>query len=233
MSTLLLVRHGQASFGSENYDRLSALGELQVGHLREHFRRIGQPIDALYSGPLHRQQTTAAILGATHDCTVKTLAAFDEYDAQALIHRHAKLTGSTLASLQSVGSENGAKLDPRAFQRRLEAVGRAWIAGELEHSDIEPWHSFRGRVAAGIETVMDAEGRSRDIVISTSAGVIGAAVAHVLGLDDHGALRLSWVVLNASITRIRFDGERCSLEGFNAVPHLEAQPEPRALLTYR
>ena len=80
---------------------------------------------------------------------------------------------------------------------------------------------------------MSREGRSRDIVISTSAGVIGAAVAHVLGLDARGALRLSWVVFNASVTRIRYDGERCSLESFNAVSHLETQPQPRRLLTHR
>ena len=39
VSTLYLIRHGQASFGTAHYDRLSALGREQVTHLREHLPR--------------------------------------------------------------------------------------------------------------------------------------------------------------------------------------------------
>lgn len=229
MSSLLLVRHGQASFGSTDYDRLSSLGEEQVTHLREHFARLGQRVDAIYSGSLRRQKSTAEIISDFAGCGPVTLPAFDEYDAQGLIERHAALTGAPLTALQGAG----ATLDQRRFQRRLEDVGLAWVNGELDHPQLESWRDFAGRVAAGLEDVMSREGRSRDIVISTSAGVIGAAVAHVLGLDARGALRLSWVVFNASVTRIRYDGERCSLESFNAVSHLETQPQPRRLLTHR
>jgi broad specificity phosphatase PhoE len=229
MSALLLVRHGQASFGSTNYDRLSSLGEEQVGHLRDHFTRSGQKVDAIYSGSLYRQRSTAEILDGTAGCGLATLPAFDEYDAQSLIERHAALTGAPLTGLQG----SAATLDQRNFQRRLEAVGLAWVNGELDHPQLESWTTFRARVADGLGQIMAREGRSRDIVISTSAGVIGAAVAHVLGLDDHRALHLSWVVFNASVTRIRYDGTRCSLESFNVVSHLETQPEPRRLLTHR
>lgn len=229
MSSIFLVRHGQASFGSADYDRLSALGELQVAHLRDHLLHIGQPIHAIYSGSLRRQRSTAAIIDGAVACGCTTLPAFDEYDAHSLIKRHSALTGMPLESLQG----NGATPDHRAFQRRLEEVGRAWVAGTLDDPGHESWQAFRSRVAEGLERVMASEGRSRDVVIATSAGVIGAAVAHILGLDDLGALRLSWVVLNSSVTRIRFDGTRCSLDSFNAVAHLEAQPQARSLLTYR
>ena len=231
MSTLHLVRHGQASFGSADYDRLSDLGEQQVRHLREHFLRSGQVVDAIYSGRLHRQRSTAEILaaGAGEASAVRCTAAFDEYDAQTLLRVHAELTGAPLAALQGVHSPP----DPRAFQRRLEEVGSAWVAGALERPGVESWRDFRRRVAQGLEEVMRSEGRSRQVIVCTSAGAIGAAVGHVLGLDDAGALRLSWSVLNASVTRIRYDDRRCSLESFNAVPHLETQPEPRRLLTFR
>lgn len=229
MSSLLLVRHGQASFGSADYDRLSHLGETQVGHLRDHFARIGQKVDAIYTGALRRQRSTAEIIDGLTGCGLATLPAFNEYDAHALIERHATLTGAAPAALQGARST----LDQRAFQRRLEEVGRAWIKGDLDHPAVESWSEFRGRVAEGLATIMQREGRSRDIVISTSAGVIGAAVGHILGLDDEGALRLSWVVFNASVTRVRYDGRRCSLESFNGVSHLEAQPDPQRLLTHR
>lgn len=231
MSTLHLVRHGQASFGSADYDRLSDLGELQVRHLSRHLQQSGQTVDAIYSGTLRRQRSTAEILaaGASGAGGVRCTAAFDEYDAHTLLRMHAELTGASLASLQG----GLAPPDPRAFQRRLEEAGSAWVAGSLDGPGVEPWQDFRRRVAAGLEDVMRSEGRSRQVLICTSAGAIGAAVGHVLGLDDPGALRLSWSVLNASVTRIRYDGRRCSLESFNAVPHLETQPEPRRLLTFR
>ena len=52
------------------------------------------------------------------------------------------------------------------------------------------------------------------------------------GSNDTGALKLSWSIHNASITRLQYDGDRVSLHSFNAVPHLE-RAELRPLLTYR
>jgi len=66
VSTIHLIRHGQASFGSADYDRLSSLGEQQVMHLRDHYARIRQPVDAIYSGTLQRQRSTAEILASLH-----------------------------------------------------------------------------------------------------------------------------------------------------------------------
>lgn len=228
MSTLHLIRHGQASFGADDYDRLSSLGEQQVHHLREHYARTGQRLNTIVSGRLKRQRATAAILASPNVDGVRDHAAFDEYDAHALFKAHAELTGVPLSALRGSGPP-----DARAFQRRLEEVGRQWVAGALDRPGIERWHDFRSRVAEGLEQIMREAGRSQEVAICTSAGAIGAAVGHILGLDDEGSLRLSWSIFNASITRVRFDDSRRSLEVFNAVPHLEAQPDPRGLITFR
>ena len=63
------------------------------------------------------------------------------------------------------------------------------------------------------------------------AGVIGAAMGHLLGLEDVAALQLSYVVLNSAVTRIEFDGNRRTLVSFNSTAHLE-RADRRALLTY-
>jgi broad specificity phosphatase PhoE len=39
MGILFLVRHAQASFLEQNYDKLSALGEAQACHLGEYWAR--------------------------------------------------------------------------------------------------------------------------------------------------------------------------------------------------
>ncbi len=227
MSTLFLVRHGQASFGSENYDRLSPLGIQQANHLRDHFVENAVDLHQIFSGQLQRQRTTADILASPSQRTVAVSAAFDEYDAHRLMQHYAKMTGEPLQSLQGTTQ----RLEPRSFQQHLETVSRAWVAEQIAAPDLESWKNFRARVARGIDNITTLTPRSENVAVATSAGVIGAAVAHVLGLEDLAALQLSYVVLNSAVTRIEFDGRRRSLASFNSTAHLE-RADRRELLTY-
>ncbi|HEX5612745.1 MAG TPA: phosphoglycerate mutase family protein, partial [Burkholderiales bacterium] len=45
MAELYLVRHAQASFGTEDYDRLSELGRRQARWLGEYFAERGMRFD--------------------------------------------------------------------------------------------------------------------------------------------------------------------------------------------
>ena len=227
MSTLYLVRHGQASFGTPDYDRLSPLGVRQVEMLRDHLRELEDPPHAIYAGSLKRQQHTARILATDARADITTAPAFDEYHAGSLIRAHAAATGTPLPE-----PTDGTPIDPRAFQRRLEHVGSLWVDGALHAPGIETWEQFSGRVAEGLRGLMAHEGRSRRVYVSTSAGVIGAAVGALLGLAPREAIKLSWSVHNSSVTRIQYDGSRASLLSFNAAPHLE-RPDRRSMLTFR
>ena len=40
MTSIYLVRHGQASFGKKDYDNLSGIGEKQSFLLGEHFKKL-------------------------------------------------------------------------------------------------------------------------------------------------------------------------------------------------
>jgi broad specificity phosphatase PhoE len=222
VSDLYLVRHGQASFGSADYDRLSALGHEQTELLGRHFLALGRRVDAFYSGPLRRQRETAEGLAAAYGAPAPLiLDGFAEYEADPLIERYLAARGE---SLPSAG-------DRRGYQVLLESTGHAWIAGELEGCG-ESFAGFRGRVAEALETVRRREGRGRSIVAAVSAGVVGAALGHVLGLGDREALAASWVVHNSAVTLIRYDERRMALATFNGVAHLEREPRPD-LLTYR
>ncbi len=227
MSTLFLVRHGQASFGSENYDRLSPLGVQQTHHLRDHFVENAVELHGIFSGRLQRQRTTADILAGPSQRTVAVSAAFDEYDAHSLMQHYADMTGEPLQSLQGTSQ----RLEPRIFQQHLEKVSRAWVAEQIAAPELESWKSFRARVGRGIDDITTQTPRSQNVAVATSAGVIGAAIAHVLGLEDFAALQLSYVVLNSAVTRIEFDGRRRTLSSFNSTSHLERAGR-RELLTY-
>ena len=59
MAQFYLVRHGQASFGTDNYDRLSELGHQQARWLGEYFAERDMGFDALVSGDLVRHRPRA------------------------------------------------------------------------------------------------------------------------------------------------------------------------------
>jgi broad specificity phosphatase PhoE len=231
MSTLYLVRHGQASFGTDNYDQLSTVGREQVALLGQFFAEAGETIDRIYSGSLQRQRETAYIVAEAIGLQTPIVIdqAFNEYDSDVILRRFA--ASLTPLELEAAGWP-GLKTDRRRFQFFLERAARAWVEARIEAEDMLPWHGFHGRIQRALEQIMLSEGRSKTLVLSTSGGVIGTIVAHVLGLSNHMGVELNWAVHNASITRLIYNADKVSLSMFNALPHLERDGR-RQLITYR
>jgi broad specificity phosphatase PhoE len=232
MSVIYLVRHGQASFGTDNYDQLSATGREQVQLLGAYFADLGEPIDRIYSGALHRQRATAQLIAEQLAAAAPPLSiepAFDEYDSEAILHAFAD--SLTADQLHEAGWP-GLRTDRRRFQFFLERAARAWVEAQIEAANMIPWKGFHARIIAAVENIMRTEGRSKTLLVSTSGGVIGTIVAHVLGLANHIGIELNWAVHNASITRLIYNADKVSLSMFNALPHLD-RGERRALITYR
>jgi broad specificity phosphatase PhoE len=235
MSTLYLVRHGQGSFGTHDYDRLSALGREQSRLVGEHFAATGEKIDRIYAGSLRRQRETAELIveglagagSALADFTVEP--AFDEYDGTALLAGYA---ASISPEAQARAGWPALLGDRRKFQLFLEQAARAWVDGEMQSEGMLPWVGFHGRIVSALAQIMAQEGRGKTLVIATSGGVIGTAVAHVLGQKNHVGIDLNWAVHNASLTRLIYTSDKVSLSMFNALPHLERLGRPE-LITYR
>jgi broad specificity phosphatase PhoE len=232
MSVIYLIRHGQASFGTDNYDQLSPVGREQSAILGSYFAALGEPIDRIYTGTLARQRATAQLIAdalapQAPPLTVET--ALDEYDSEAILQAFA--SSLTRAQLAEAGWP-GLRADRRRFQFFLERAARAWVEAQVEAADMLPWRSFHGRIVGALENIMRTEGRSKTLLVSTSGGVIGTLVAHVLGLANHIGIELNWAVHNASITRLIYNADKVSLSMFNGLPHLD-QDGRRQLITYR
>lgn len=231
MSVIYLIRHGQASFGTDNYDQLSAVGREQSAILGSYFAALGEPIDRIYTGTLARQRVTAQLiadaLGQHPPLTVEP--AFDEYDSESILNAFA--SSLTPAQREQAGWP-GLHCDRRRFQFFLERAARAWVDGQTQAEGMLPWRTFHSRIVGAIETLMRTEGRSKTLLISTSGGVIGTIVAHVLGCANHLGIELNWAVHNASITRLIYSADKVSLSMFNGLPHLD-QEGRRQLITYR
>lgn len=232
MTTLVLVRHGQASFGAQNYDELSRAGLRQAELLGAHWKESGWNADAWYSGTLARQKDTAsaalAALGAAAT-PVTEHRAFDEYDHASLITSYLPVIAAEHPEFKVQRRELFS--DPRTFQNFFEKVVACWI-GEREGAQSlqESWPAFRERCASGLREIAP-EGRDR-VVAFTSGGVIAAALAEALKLDGTQAFELNWRIYNASVHVFRLGRRGLTLVGFNNVSHLERAREP-ALLTFR
>jgi broad specificity phosphatase PhoE len=106
MAVIYLIRHGQASFGSEDYDHLSELGQRQAGILGAYLKRSSIPFDALLSGALRRQQDTlAGIVDALGPKTPgpSVMDAFNEYDHVGVIRAYLPLFMARIGTPRGLG----------------------------------------------------------------------------------------------------------------------------------
>jgi broad specificity phosphatase PhoE len=235
MSTLYVVRHGQASFGAADYDRLTPLGVEQATLLGAHLAAEGVRLDQTFVGPRLRQRDTmrhALTAGRAAGATwpdPEELPGLDEYPAEVLARRALPRLLETDEDARAIFASGGAPVDARRFQRVFEKVMRSWLAGELDTDGLETWHEFAGRVGAALRGIMDRVGRGRTALVVTSAGPTSIAAQLALELSDAMALKTSWIVANTGVCDLRFRGAEMTLISFNGLPHLRE----RRLVTYR
>jgi broad specificity phosphatase PhoE len=232
MSVLYLIRHGQASFGQDDYDKLSSLGLRQSRILGQHLLDTGFQPDAVYCGPLRRHTATAEEFLACYESNGRempnpeTMAGFDEYDTAAIISATIKDDSLLRDELPRIYTSNA------AFKKVFETATLRWARGEFAANGFETWEELKARVVRSMETIMKMHGRSKAIAVFTSGGAISASLSHVLGLSGDRAMRMNWQIVNTSVTRFMYDDERITLAGFNSIAHLELLCD-RSLITYR
>ena len=225
MSTLYLIRHGQASFGTSDYDALSDRGRHQARVLGAFFLKAGIRFDTCWSGTLKRQQQTLGevrdrFLDAGLDLPLPTeTAALDEYDYEAVLRALVPLIEKEDPAF--IRDVSRMLSDRRAFQKVFARVMTRWASGLDSVDDLPSWSSFAAGVTNGIRDIIERSDRGSQVAVFTSGGPIAAAVGSVMGLAAEKTISLSWQLVNASITRFKFSDGRISLATFNEYGHLE------------
>lgn len=229
MSTLLLVRHGQARAFEADSDRLTPRGEEQAAKVGEFLVQALESVEVACSGTLTRQRGTAEFVKRAFEAAGKPFPALEvdpgwnEYDADGILGQlmpELAQKNPSFAALTAEFRENAAGPDRnRYFQRMFEVLMDAWASGEATQAEVESFASFRERVVAALRRVTSRGGNQR-VVVFTSGGVIGTCVQEVLNAPAGAALRLNSRVKNASITEMTFGSNRISLDSFNVVEHL-------------
>ncbi len=220
MTLIVLVRHGQASAGTDDYDRLSNIGQKQAALLGEHWKAEQFEPAAVYSGNLQRQQHTAEL--ALHNAELAinrhTLADLDEYD-------HNKIDQQFANGVSSVGEQ------ALSFEQYASIMHRWRNAENTELNGAISWENFSQRGWQAIQQQAKQLNTDAPIVFFTSAGVIASVLMHAMNLNFDRALDAMWNTRNASLTTFRFHPERTRLMEYNSISHLSVAYD-KTLITH-
>jgi broad specificity phosphatase PhoE len=208
VSVVILVRHGQASFGTEDYDRLSVTGLRQSEVLGASLADHGVTPSRLVSGRMRRQSETAVAMakGANWDHEVRVDPAWDEFDVMNFLQTH------------SVGP---AATDSRAFQHELDAGMRRWADGAVLEDTSERFSEFTARVESGLQRLLEEQAGQGPAIVSTSAGAISWVVTSLIGGGVEQWVRLNRVCINAAVTKVVQGRQGMSLVSFNEHGHFQ------------
>lgn len=234
MGQIYLVRHGQASFGKENYDQLSDLGLEQARLLGKWFADCGVAFNQVVTGDMERhRQTAEACLSQLPDLypasSWVTDAGFNEYDHREVLQRHRPDFVDPIAVKQFFLETDNAK---EVYQRLFEESMSRWMDSRYAAEYSEPWPVFRDRVLAALQRLLDGAGASQRIVVFTSGGTIATLCQRLLGLSDKRMAKLNWTLVNAAVTRLLYRPGHVTLSTLNSYAHLELLGEKKSI-TYR
>jgi len=212
MSTLYLVRHGQASLGADDYDQLSELGTRQSVQLGRYFAARGLAFDAVLSGTLRRHtQTLAAISeGLGQPLDAMPWPGLNEYDSDAVI-----------AAIHPEPLDRSPTPENYRIHFRLLRTGLAqWMHGHVQPRGLPSWASFTRQVVEVLDHVR-SRAHNRVLLVS-SGGPIACAISHVLGTPHETTVELNMRLRNSAVSEFTFSAKHYALQTYNTLPHLDA-----------
>ncbi|MDP2773042.1 MAG: histidine phosphatase family protein [Nocardioides sp.] len=217
MGQLLLVRHGQASFGADDYDVLSETGWAQGRLLGAFLAEQGVVPTAIVRGDMRRHRETAEAMIEAAGWSgsalpeVRVDAGWDEFDHVGLVSAYPDLPEGPL--------------DRREFQRVFERATERWTSG-VGDGYAETYAAFVARVLVSLDAAAADAGPGQTVVVVSSGGVIAVVAAALTDpdADAAGAARLwsrfNTVMVNSSVTRVVVGSTGARLLTFNEHTHL-------------
>jgi broad specificity phosphatase PhoE len=221
MGTLYLVRHGQASFGAEDYDRLSDLGRRQCAQLGSWMKGRGLVFEAVLRGSLRRHRESLEALAGELPGLPEALEwpGLNEYDSEAVVRSvHA-------GELPRPDNAEAYRLHFRLLREGLTR----WMAGQVQPEGMPSWEGFLQGVTRALDHVRTQH--QGDVLLVSSGGPIATAVAHVLDAPPATAIELNLRIRNSALTEFAYTPKRHMLVTYNTLPHLD-HPERQSWVTF-
>ncbi len=232
MPSLYLIRHGQASFMSDNYDKLSPLGHQQaqllgdyLGHRKFHF-------DAYYSGDLVRHVETFESSRPNYHIHVPMTGVLtqiphlNEHQATEIFKANTSVLLEEDQELKKLIELKGVQdKEVKAGYLKLFFQGiKLWSKGELHADGYESYKEFSERCRIAYDLLAEAMQQNENIAAFTSGGTISALIGIMLKLSPEDVVDFNWQTRNTGITEFYFSKTRNKffLRSFNETPHLSA-----------
>lgn len=217
MSVLLLVRHGQASWGAADYDVLSDLGHEQSRLLGKHLARLDVSPSRVWSGGLrrHDETLTSAVQAAGWEADVVTDRRWSEFDHVELMRRYDEVS-------------TGNPQRPGDFNAFFDAAVARWTGGEHDSDYEESFTAFSTRVDAALQGALGSLGAGETGVVFTSGGAVAWVVASLWEMGVPQWARINPVLLNTGVTKVVTGSRGVNLVSVNEHAHLNGDT-----LTYR
>lgn len=211
MGTLYLVRHGQASFGADDYDQLSDLGTRQSVQLGSHFASKGITFDLVLGGTLRRHKETLRAIGQgmNQDLHAMHWPNLNEYNSEAVI-----------AAIHPAPRNHAPTPDKHRHYYRLLRTGLLqWMLGNTQPQDTPSWQTFGQQVVAVLDHVRQSQ--AERVLLVSSGGPIASAIGHVLETPPEATIELNMRLRNTAVSEFSFGPKRHTLLTYNTLPHLE------------
>jgi broad specificity phosphatase PhoE len=206
MSTITLIRHGQANSTAKDeasYDRLSDLGHEQAKWLGDHLRDTQAHHTRLYTGTLRRHVETAAGMATglepVRDARLNELEYFTL--GQLLAEQH----GVPFPTEQS------------QFIDHLPMIFQYWKDGKLENAP-ETYLEFQTRIS---DALMEIAAGNGPAIVVTSGGLIANIFGQQMDLSIAATARTAIAIFHTSMHQLHPIGDHLSPLLFNATPHLD------------
>lgn len=215
MGVILLVRHGQASWGAADYDNLSDAGHEQARITGRALAARGLTPTRVVCGSMrrHRQTAEGALAAAGWTVESTTDDGWNEFDHVQMLEVHGAPEGGS--------AEGGAQLTRQDFDAWFDAATERWTSGEYDHDYDEPFFTFTSRVEAALRRTAAGLGSGDAAVVFTSGGPISWVAATLLGGGVDMWMRLNPVTINASLAKVVVGARGTTLVSLNDHGHLE------------
>ncbi len=212
MGLILLVRHGQASWGAADYDVLSDLGHEQARLLGRTLAARGVVPQRVVCGAMRRHRETAegAIAAAGWAADLETDEDWNEFDHLRMLEVHGPPDGAA-----------GEEMTRQEFDAWFDSATRRWISGEQDEDYDEPFSAFTARVESALRRTTEASGSGEVAVVFSSGGPVSWAAASLLGGGADMWRRLNPVTVNGSVTKVVVGSRGATLVSLNDHSHLE------------
>lgn len=238
MAAIYLIRHGQASFGSTDYDQLSDKGRQQATLLGQYWQARSAP-SKFYSGDLLRHGQTLSHFAKSSDAKaipVVIHSGFNEFDHVDILQKNnGEWYQFAEMNEQLQQFQNPNKILHKEFYQALTR----WMSGKYDLEYKESWPQFKSRCVRALHNIIEQElakkrviaksssdkQQSRDILVFTSGGTISTLVQHILKLSDQQTLAINQQTRNTSVTKLLFSEKMLSVDYFNNYSHLEQAGE--------